>query len=487
MEDDQIAVRTPFEEEEIDIEKTIGSIGGLISLGRACTGRLLLYCFQKLKWQYEQDPRGTFVLSPRLEHVIIECISQTLFNLEFNGDVETIKYIWATPGFANYFLSDELFLTQDLISAKGSGMVLDFASSNVLFKSEDHLASVASGHPALSMAPSYFGIVYLFLEHTAIVHDFDAAPEIKASNPHPHSTALAAAVIRRLMQAWSDPYTRTSIAAIERGTGPAKPYPIRSLCYCKMLSSTLKHKHSIQNWMLKDEVVPGLTAWQLLSNFLNDPNFFNALTFNMTHELLHDYLFKMNKDGSQERTPFEYLNAGERLQLMDKFHDWRPEGAKFDPEFLHDGYDLRTLMILLIVGRSSKIVLEMYHAAKEDPGTRVDERTMKFLEEIRSEMMKKVEPSLAEYLKIVEPRHQKRNPGAQGLPDEIMEQIGEFSLPKAGDHFSEETVGKDFFKLPIDVGPDHFMRGDIQEYMRRMESMYGNQMDQYLSMMGFSD
>ena len=331
MEDDQIEVRTPFEEEEIDIGKTIATIGHLINLGRSSTGRLLLYNFQKLKWQYEQDPVGTCVLTPQLEHVISREISETFFSLEFiSGEVETVKYIWAIPGFANYFFSDELFLTQDFISAKGSGMVLDFASSNVLFKSEDHLASevARSGRPAISMAPSYFGIIYLFLEHSAIVHDYEMGPELKASNPHPHSSALAAAVICRLMQAWSCPYTRISIPSIERGTGPAKPYPIRSLCYCKVLSSSLRHRPSIQNWIFKDEVVPGLTAWQLLSNFLDDPNFFNALTFNVTHELLHDHLFKMSKDGSQERTPFEHLRAEERLQLMDKFHDWRPEGAK---------------------------------------------------------------------------------------------------------------------------------------------------------------
>jgi hypothetical protein len=416
-----------------------------------------------------------------------ECITERFFRrlveAEFSGDLETIKYIWAIPGFANYFLSDDLFLSEyvkTMAKDDPEFFVKHSSLAKRLYRSEAELyvASKAflQGTPLVYLAPSYSAIVYLVLEHTALLHDErEMIITNRRSNPVPKaSTALTGAVFRRIMQFWACPLTRLCFASIQDDKVFPKPYSCRSICFFKFLVAAWNSKNIVKEWLRKDELFPGMTAVQFLHTLLGDPGLFDVLPFSGTHQVLYG-LFK-ERVGTD--TPFACMGAAERNALMDKFHDWKPDGVYFDPNVLEDGFDLRTLMSMLISGCSTKTLLEMYEAAHESAATPVDPRTTLYLNDIKHQLMADVWPSVAVFARAIEPIFQRGTfETASSLPEDVVQEIAEFALPSKCDVFSRDTIGDSFHEPASFRFGEQSLAPGMAQFMRVLEEVCGGTMD----------
>jgi hypothetical protein len=391
-------------------------------------GRLLLWAFRCLKWWCENRPNdfagedgGALMLSLDAKfRQMLDRYGHRVFQI-----------IFAIPGFVNFFLSDELFLTKAVKELKKKGLPAPkpqiWLPGNQ-FKVDPKTAL----DPSMVMDSIWCRIVVCFFTFS-FRETFEVTPESSDAASsfreifclyRAQDTALAAAVIRHAMTLWHCRYTSACLSAAGRngililffGSAAATKF------------DAVKDKKPIpKSWRMKpSELVPGLTVSDLIEILhWENGNFFNHIP---DAHLWGFVSALIEVDGhNQDSGPWKLIRPADRIRLIDMINEIdfpKNKNLRFPPGF-DDIDDVFTY--LLTENHSTKTLLEMHASVKhEDFGRGAAGHVKMNYDTIMSE----TKPNVAWRLKIA--TECLRNNGYDGpsLPDELLIHITEYLLPE---------------------------------------------------------
>ena len=199
-----------------------------------------------------------------------------------------------------------------------------------------------------------------------------------------------AAFVREVMEAWSSEYVRASLSS-----------NMQRMLFHRVFENTLR-SGTIGIHIAPNEVIPGLTAKQLLKNILQDEQFLQRIDFLELETLLVRIYSQAAISENDARCSWSYLTAKDRIELLDLSHDWNPPKTKFTranlPEFFTN---TKTTVRHIITGTTTQTLLEMYNLVCEENmqmlASPPDERTVTMIKKIRNAMILQMQPSIAAY------------------------------------------------------------------------------------------
>ena len=381
-------------------------------------GLLLLWAFQGIKRHLPTIPpdrisqfltangigeseRGLYNL---VNNVFEQCIDQC-------GQA-IIDTIWAIPGWTNYFLSDQPFL-----------------SSVIKLRKANLLPAVLPTDTRIVHSPGYL----LRAEYVQIlVHLYENSwtqlTPVRKIIPSPHRVAI----FRAVMRAWSCEYCRSSIP-LAGG--------LRTQLILNAVGMPIQ-RLGFREYCQPNEIVPGLTAKQFFLNILSDDTFvpyfvMDELVNREEHNdnlfwlfsLIDDYGVHFEEDDTH---PWSHFSAKDRLELLDLALGWHfpNEDAGLCPDWAPDYFsdNIWNNVVHLIMGTSTRILLEMHelcHSLLPPPSARIIE----FLSNAKAELLHRHIPKVELYNEIMEPRARQRGE-LHGLPEDLQNLIAAFSLPR---------------------------------------------------------
>ena len=352
------------------------------------------------------------------------------------GKEEVFAKIWSIPGFANYFLSDDILLSPAMKQWKEQGRELPPKET---FKNGFNVSSTKYDD-ALQLPYSYITFLNkLFqtsckqLVPTEILQQKNSI--FLSCNFKP--TAVAAAVAARLFKSLLCPYARVSYPSVvllpSDTSGDAY---CRSVVYSELIRSLQKPHEEwalpVQKWMRPHELLPGLSPKQILRVMMEDEAFFHTLP--PVYAL--DILLTVFNSRLLSPLPWTTLTATDRVELLKIAHDW--EGPTFEmpksfPLLITFPITFKDAFVqLIIIGFSSDVLFKVHNAAhKSSPP--LDKSNLKLLQKTRQAALKNALPLVTEYVKIVGAKYRSRMAATKEesyfFPLELTEMIAEFAAP----------------------------------------------------------
>ena len=305
---------------------------------RFCRGRGLLRCIQSFQHLLEEKPHllmsqdaGDMNLLP----VFGEIVHQHLQNCDF----QSFQILWAVPGFAAYFSSDEIVLTTAIRDIKAVG-------------------------------PPYRKIWYSFYYKFMTMTLYACRPASLSCRP---CAVLTRGILQIKLRNWRRYFARNSsfIGGLS----------VFVVAYSKKDDEATR---SIDISTRRDfELVAGMTAKELLSTLLADTQCFGAFSNDPEREKVANYadfckvLLLADKLSTLEAwsSAWKKLTVQDRLELLDTSHE--AESAEFlAPNGIR--YNSKDVVIRLIKGvDSTSILLDMYRTALSMD--EIDPRTVELL------------------------------------------------------------------------------------------------------------
>ena len=398
--------------------------------------RLLTFALRQLKELLSEDPRY-FVPS----HGDIDC--ESLLGSCFMGSFTDLSssdldHLFAIPGFANYFLSDELFLTKAMAIRKENGLgPLPFASS---FNDYEDVEEAERKNPGTYAAPLYCSSISSLVINwmRTIVRNGVDKPE------------LISALLRRVFETWVCPYGRIYFSDIRNpATAHWDGWLSRSGIILEFLYVSLLPEVRISCSRGRNEVLPGITSVQLLTRILDDNAAFNdvratSIYTTFTHiecapsEWILSRLLLQENGIEEDGDALIHLSIDERILLLDPIvtedgvgflSSAKAEGSKASSE---------EMLTSLVLGfNSSKVLIQMYHRLNEHLSKNdkfVDDETKVYIQCFWNRLQETCLPALTAYVDVVETQRRRKQDGCSALnkplefPKEISELICEFSF-----------------------------------------------------------
>ena len=379
-------------------------------------GRLLLWAFQGIKRQLstvqpdqmEEFLESNFILEGErgLYNLVHDAFQQCLDQ----GGQQIIDNIWAIPGWTNYFLSDQPFLSRIIKFRKENGLPAVLPTDARIVDSPGYL-----------LPTSYFKILTHMYENCWT----QLRPERRMV-----LSAQRVAVLRGAMRAWSCQYCRTCIPSADG---------FRSEFFLRALGMPLQRGPLFLEYCQPDEIVPGLTAKQLFLNIISDELFLPYFVMDGSPLQLNDLyviLQTIHDNGvhfeDDETHPWSHLSARDRIEILDLTHDWHfpNEAAGLCPNEAPDYFsdNIRGTVIRLIMGTSTRILMEMHELCRSSSPA-PNARTIHFVETTNSWLLQRCMRNVLLYNGIMEPRAIQRGE-RHGLPEDLLTLIASFTFPR---------------------------------------------------------
>ena len=412
-------------------------IGGII-LGeypvRVGESRVLLYYLQQTKVYFEENPQLFAAREAPVLQEIVHYLLPALASLQREGDLVQVSRWWSIPGFANYMLSDEVFLSKVMRERKLQGMpalTKDESESGkyIIFDTEQDVQRLAKKKPGMILPPAYCGILETI---------FSASAKIETNSRSVGDLPLNRAITKALISMWKSPYGRVSYASLRMSTTDGKtPWRTRNSVICELLMKAQRNEAFYYKSLAVGEVVPGLAAPQLQRLVAEDESFLDSLDSPKAAFLSHMFFMnllgeELGQIGDENNRALKNLSTDDRLELLEfYFKRW---GA-FSP--LLNSANAETLItlfkILVIGGNQSNIVLKLYDRMNALQPVRSDVKEL--IETNRLTILQEVRPQVDTYVSIVEKQHLRltslrQAEEAQHFPEDIIQLICEFSLPE---------------------------------------------------------
>jgi hypothetical protein len=373
------------------------------------SGRLLLHLFRQLK-KILEDRDGDTPWSQR----DISLIQEVANIME---DLVDDKDIWAAPNFANYFLSEDVLLTNRMKQAK----ILQQA--------------------AISEAPNGIGVYFGTFVVAMLRHACSDPPNANGTAGGIKTGPLAAAAIRRLMSSWNCKYARAStplLHPLELGGGRGQvgggmKVSLQHL-YLYTFSGCNKERNKVQKWTKRNELVPGMTLFSFLRLMMEEKVFFPAIPLYQPAAMADLLNFQRDIVDRPYSHPSKKLKPAERLDLLNLYHDWcafptnvKPDASSYKP--IEEG------VLLMITGRKSKFLIGMYEALlDQNDNSPHDKRTTKLVKMKRRRLLNQVRPSVLAFLNCMEKEYRREmklvSAEAQSFPEDIIPIIATYALPE---------------------------------------------------------
>ena len=332
-------------------------------------------------------------------------------------------------------MSDEILLSQSMKQLKIQGLPPpppeEYAPSGKIVVSTKY-----SNEDVLSL--TWCDFVGRFLLSSAMHMSHGAPSSVKIDT-------LSLGVVRRTMEFWRCPFTRVSYPHLADHT---KRHGSRhQLFYFLMRSFYTQMQHFkmyqeapkaayVHMHLQDDELVPGLTAKQLLQTLIQDESFFacTGTIRSMVCELV-ERLFEM-EDVTHDRGAFSFLTTEDRLELVGMGLQCKVQKSvkANGPKFPRHVKTIQHALLQLTTSTSSKHVLKLYDQVmlQEEP----DEAVVKFLKTARKNIhsSKGVFDGVRIYRDVVQPKYRKRmkeaGMTAVDFPEEILRLIADYCAPK---------------------------------------------------------
>ena len=415
---------------------------GRIILGnypvRVGESRVLLYYLQQMKVFFEEDTRLFAAQQGPILPEILHYLLPALVSLgKNNAEVDSVKVSrwWSIPGFANYMLSEELFLSRIMKERKLHGLPAltkeeSESGKYIIFDTEQDVHRLEKKKPGMILPPAYCSILSLLL---TVGYKFERQVNRLSDGDRP----LTRAISRVLTSIWKSPYGRFSYASFRMSTTEGEsPWMIRSMVMSDLIRKSQQDDAFYYKSLAAGEVVPGLTAPQMLRVVAEDESFLDSLDTRKVAFLSQEFFMnlfgeELGRRGDPRNRALKTLSIDDRLDLLDLyFKRWGKSAPMLQT---HNSNSLITLCKLLAIGADqSSIILKLYDRMNVIQPVRSDVKEL--IETNRFTILKEVRPQVMTYVNIVEQQHQRfvslRQQGeAQQFPEDVIQLICEFSLP----------------------------------------------------------
>lgn len=471
-------------------------------------GRSFVYALQQFRRFLMEDQIYFGKKATQKKKIEDLCFSKVLkklrmFQESFNDNIPVFGYrgekiwlvLWASPGFANFIMSDKFLLSPAMKELKDQGLPPPKPERFMSYGriDPDTRLDPKKQHPA----PFANFIHAFFLLTTSAVQKSE--------------TGIGAGVMAKTMRLWHDPYARASFPSftgdlngVHVGPDAARRceffYSLWKEGYNQQhirefdkrtymseamnrFTSGMLHKGmsfeemkkalddewlseiAIQKWMKKDELIPGLTVPQILKLLMKDEAFFFSVREICYSSILHDLreLLFGTSPGNWAHVPFEEVAASDRVELLNiyladldpRLRDTSILPKSSGPSDLPDLPDLppfnigpkssgspkkiHAALLQLITANSTKELLKVYHSDKESMKVPATKETSKLIQKNYSKVIATKQPLIMVYLQEIEPRYRRKlkkefnEEGSGSFPDELIGLIAEYLLP-------EETI-----------------------------------------------
>ena len=383
-------------------------------------GRLVLYCLQQVMNYFQSEIENYWADFER-EKSFLYSIQFALLRM----DASHIQILWASPGFANYFLSEDIFLTPAMKALKQRRN--EEGQKHEAFNSEEDFifAFLAAREDQKYLSPVTCGIITSVFFGTTFSYVHQGL-EILPQDP----SALNAACIRHFLGSWKCPSAQVSFPTIichELG-GVGGSMITKHQVYFKMLmastsTSPINAMELNKNWRKDDELVPGLSVMEAAVIFMSDrslPRLFPQEDLDGIFRCI--FVFRTE---SMLAPPWSLISTHERLELINMAYDRETFQL---PTYFKD------LIATWAIGMSTSNLLKLcdlvtdpmkkWHVTSKD--------TLSLLQDTRNVALKLEWRRAEAYLECVEPLYHERmaSLGYDPLPfpTDVIELILEYSL-----------------------------------------------------------
>jgi hypothetical protein len=330
-----------------------------------------------------------------------------------------LHIMWGIPGFVCFMLSDDIYLSHIMKEWKELGKD---PPPNEIYPITNILDPKTRYDPSWQIQrKEYWEMMEAFF---IISTGFDEG----RITQH----ALTYAILRRHMQSWACPYSRVSFPSC-CPTYDTDPWTTRGNFYLStfMVSFDLMTQSPdlLKKYLIPGEVLPGLSAKELLHVLMVDESFFKTIELDIVEKVaLGLYLTGRN----QESEPgWKDLTPEDRVDLLQLFLDWKSPAYNIPHKLVQ--CNLGTVMCQLVLGGfdSTPIFLKMAKAAQE-MCPRPSRDVLNYIRSMKDFSLSSTTTAIKTYVDLVEPHYQRRMDDAgmkpQNLPAEVMDLIGEYCL-----------------------------------------------------------
>ena len=395
------------------------------------SGRNLLYAFQQLR-SYALEIHANACLDEAADAVEFEeaCFRRVHRKLPaLLGKTDDIEAIWASPGFVNYFLSSDVFLSPVMKNMKEESIP---PPPKEFFLGHCSIDPETRHDPSLLLPGSYSLFLVQILRTTS--------PDPKFFEGHSHyENPLFEATVRCVMTAWKDPYSRLSLPSY----CPYKVAPeihsfgsssfsrsdlfasmlVRSLAKQKLDSTRVGRNNDRAQ---QNEIVPGLTPSELLQILLMEDSLF---FLDLPQKVFFDVLYGILRDQhlNSDKPVWTSFSAGDRLGLIDLCH------LSLNPYL---SSKTCSLIVCLIVGFESSTILAIHDDLVSSPSPMEhNDQTLEFVKGQREDLLDRYgKPLVAAFTDCLKEKYYKQLEQSgrcdASYPVELCELIAEFAAPK---------------------------------------------------------
>ena len=407
--------------------------------------RLLTFALQRLKDLLSEDPRNLVPSFGDTESILRNLIVELYYKRQFSDD--ELNHIFAIPGFANYFLSDNLFLSKEMAIRKENGLcpltgaVLDEEGKAVMKRNEYEYSSFQDYEDIEEAERKYPGTYTAPLYCLAMFQIIRAWTMSMKRNNNLNRPDLLSALFRRIFRMWVCPYGRISFPDIRNIT--------------TSIWKQFKGRNTLILWFLNDwqsgytcqgnEYIPGITTFQLFTRILDDNVAFNGAGAVHSWNLpvfLSRLLYLEDGDST-----FIDLNTDQRILLLNRLITEDVVGVLSDADdgrhiTNDDGRDVTTrdMLLNLVIGCCRcQVLIQIHHRMNEQLSKNdkfLDDKTKMLIHNLWDQIQVAIMPSLTAYIDVGETQRQRKQDAGSDLskpfefPKDVSELICEFSFPK---------------------------------------------------------
>ena len=277
---------------------------------RKGNSRTILYYFQQLRLLLCHSQGAEYFISTHngLDQMAEQFIFKALGYVDNKGIPDAVPLLLAIPGFANYFLSEEIFLSDMMTKRKADGLPAPSLDSIEQIETEQDLQAAELLSQGTYLAPVYTAIVGNILSLLMMA-------------PGKFYQERNYAFIARFLESWACPYSRYCYPNVHKTPGtcwsttPGTCWTAREQVVLTMLVETMNDEAIREMCLERGKFVPGLTAKQMLTTIVRDISLLNDMDETKLSHLIVQLGYE-EKNTREDSPLFKALPTSERLDLL---------------------------------------------------------------------------------------------------------------------------------------------------------------------------
>ena len=404
-----------------DIRECLSVIDEILGLGRlqegtpdldmvvlklSWRGRCLLYSLQQFKWLLSQESQQDVVKEEHFTEAFhIVCTMRFSALISAHGE-RFVQLLFAVPGFANWFFSDDILLSEEMKRRKDLGLAA----------ADDEVC------PEHLLHESFYQFLLQIMEE--VLDTFTIKNPGSGRVLFLNSSPLAAAIVRWQMKNALCPYYRASF-----------PFPLRALTAFGHLDLALSSMHyhgisALRSATASNEIIPGMGAKDFVSLVLQDDLIFE--TSDTIDRLLQSLtLIETVYGREQSDPPFSSLTTEDREELLSLFVPWKMRVLKtLQPAQENFAVLVKMFFDLIFTSHDfPRIMIGLYYHVKAKAPEAQNPMVTQYLDHVHDQVLEKYLPSTRAFVEILEHQYADKVGSGSAAPDAVG-QTASFTLPE---------------------------------------------------------